>query len=119
MRPLTFINGVILGSTGALASVLVIIFFFRWTLTSDPTLDQTVVTSDLPRDELLRDLLIFTGLALLALAAFRGELPVKRGRLMADYVMAVAVVGVVLFFFAEPANRLRDFAVLAVAAVLV
>lgn len=118
MRPLTFINGVILGSTGALASVLVIIFFFRWTLTSDPTLDQTVVTSDLPRDELLRDLLIFMGLALLALAAFLGELRVKRWRLMADYVMAVALVGVVLFFFAEPANRLRDFAVLAVAAVL-
>lgn len=118
MRPLTFINGVLLGSAGALASVLGVILFFRWTLTSDPTLNQTVVTSDLPLGELLRDMCIFTGLALLALAAFLGELRVRRWRLTADYLLAVALTGVVLFFFAEPTNRLRDFAVLALAALL-
>jgi len=118
MRPLTFINGVLLGSDGALASVLGIIMFFRWTLTSDPSLNQTVVSSELPRGELLRDMAIFTGLALLALAAFLGELRMKRWRVAADYLLAVALVGVVLFFFAEPAMRLRDFTVLAVAAVL-
>jgi hypothetical protein len=117
MRPLTFINGVLLGSAGALASVLGIILFFRWTLTSDPTLNQTVVSSELPRGELLRDMCIFTGLALLALAAFLGELRAKRWRLAADYLMAVALVGVLIFFFAEPATRLRDFAVLALAGV--
>ena len=119
MRPLTFINGVLLGSSGALASVLGIILFFRWTLISDPSLNQTVVHSDLPLGELVRDLCIFTGLALLALAAFLGELRVKRWRLVADYLMSVALVGVVVYFFAEPETRLRDLSLLAVAAVVV
>lgn len=118
MRPLTFINGVLLGSSGALASVLGIILFFRWTLTSDPTLNQTVVHSDLPLGELLRDLCIFTVLALLSLAAFLGELRIKRWRLVADYLMAVTLVAVVLFFLAAPETRLRDLALLGVAAVL-
>lgn len=118
MRPLTFINGVLLGSSGALASVLGIILFFRWTLVSDPSLNQTVVHSDLPLGELLRDLWIFTALALLALAAFLGELRSKRWRLPADYLMVVALVGVIMFFFASPETRLRDFALLAMAAVV-
>lgn len=116
MRPLTFINGVLLGSSGALASVLGVILFFRWTLTSDPSLNQTVVHSDLPLGELLRDLCIFTVLALLALAAFLGELRVRHWRLVADYLLAVTLVGVVLFFFAEPDARVRDLVLLAVAA---
>ena len=118
MRPMTFINGVLLGSAGALAVVLGVILFFRWTMLGDPSLDQTVVQSDLPLGELLRDMFIFGVLAFLALAAFLGELRVKPWRLLADWLMSVALVGVVIFFLAEPGARLRDFAVLARAAVL-
>ncbi|HSN16868.1 MAG TPA: hypothetical protein VLV87_01550 [Gammaproteobacteria bacterium] len=116
MRPLTFINGVLLGSSGALASVIGVILFFRWTLTSDPSLDQTVVTSDLPLGELLRDMCIFMVLALLALAAFLGELRMRRWRLAADYALAVALVGVAMFFFAGADTRARDLALLGVTA---
>jgi uncharacterized membrane protein AbrB (regulator of aidB expression) len=98
--------------------VLGLILFFRWTMVGDPTLDQTVVQSDLPLGEILRDMLIFGGLALLALAAFIGELRLKRWRLLADWLMGVALVGVVIFFLGEPAARLRDFMVLTAAAIL-
>lgn len=118
MRPMTFINGVMLGSAGALGSVLGVILFFRWVMVSDPTLDQTVVQSDLPLGELSRDMCIFMALGLLALVAFWGELRSKRWRLIADWAMTLALVAVVLFFFAEPAARLRDFALLALAGVL-
>jgi Na+-transporting NADH:ubiquinone oxidoreductase subunit NqrB len=118
MRPMTFINGVLLGSAGALAMVLGVILFFRWTMLGDPTLDQTVVQSDLPLGELTRDMCIFGVLALLAAAAFIGELRVKRWRLLADWLMSVALVAVVIFFLGEPAARLRDLAVLALAAIL-
>lgn len=118
MRPMTFINGVLLGSAGALAVVLGVILFFRWTMVGDPSLDQTVVQSDLPLGELLRDMSIFGVLALLALAAFLGELRRKPWRLLADWLMSVALVGVVIFFLGDPALRLRDFAVLALTAVL-
>ncbi|HEY1992692.1 MAG TPA: hypothetical protein VGH71_09545, partial [Gammaproteobacteria bacterium] len=49
--------------------------------------------------------------------AFLGELRARRWRLAADYLMAVALTGVVLFFFAASDTRLRDLALLAVAAV--
>ena len=118
MRPMTFINGVLLGSAGALAVVLGFILFFRWTMVGDPTLDQTVVQSDLPLGEILRDMLIFGVLAFLALAAFLGELRLKRWRLWADWLMSVALVAVVIFFLGDPAARLGDFTALAVLAIL-
>ena len=113
MRPMTFINGVILGSSTALGCVLGLIIFFRWVLTQDATLDQTVVLSDLPLAELLRDMLLFLGLAALACTAFLGELLRKPWRGAADYLMATALVAVIIFFFAEQATRLRDLAWLA------
>jgi hypothetical protein len=115
---MTFINGVLLGSSGALAVVLGVIVFFRWTMLGDPTLDQTVVQSDLPLGELLRDMAIFGALALLALAAFLGELRARRWRLLADWLMSVVLVGVVIFFLGDPAARLGDFTVLAAVAIL-
>lgn len=118
MRPMTFINGVILGSSGALGVVLGIIIFFRWVLTQDNTLDQTVVLSSLPLDELLRDMLLFLALTGLAGAAFAGELLQKPWRGAADYLQAVAVVGVVMFFFADQAARARELVLLALLAVV-
>ena len=113
MRPMTFINGVILGSSGALGCVLGLIIFFRWVLTQDHTLDQTVVLSSLPLGELVQDMLIFLGLTVLAGAGFAGELLRKPWRGVADYLLITAVVGVVLFFFADSATRARDFVFLA------
>jgi hypothetical protein len=118
MRPMTFINGVLLGSAGALATVLGVILFFRWVMVGDPSLDQTVVQSQLPLGELLRDMCIFTLLALLALLAFWGELKTKPWRLAADWLMTLGLVAVILFFFAEPGAQLRDFTVLGLCAVL-
>lgn len=117
MRPLTFINGVLLGSVGALASVLGVILFFRWVLALDASLDQTVVQNGLPLSELLRDLCIFTALSLVALAAFWGELKSRPWRVGADWLLALGLVAVTVWFFAEPATRLRDFGVLALAGV--
>ena len=118
MRPMTFINGVILGSSGALGSVLGLIIFFRWILTQDSTLDQTVVLSSLPLDQLVQDMLLFLGLTALAGAGFAGELLYKPWRGVADYALLTAVVGVILFFFADAATRVRDLALLGLAAVL-
>jgi len=115
MRPMTFINGVLLGSAAALACVLGVILFFRWVMVGDPTLDQTVVQSDLPLGELLRDMAIFGVLALSALAAFLGELRAARWRLLADWLMGMALVGVVIFFLGDPALHIRDFMLLAAA----
>jgi hypothetical protein len=109
---MTFINGVLLGSSGALSAVLGVILFFRWLMVRDPTLDQTVVQSDLPLGELTRDMFIFGVLALLSLAAFIGELRVKPWRLLADWLMCMALVGVIIFFLADPALRGRDFLLL-------
>lgn len=116
MRPMTFISGVIFGSTAALAVVLVIIIFFRWVLTLDTTLDQTVVLSDLPLGELLRDMVIFLALTALAGAGFLGELFQKPWRGAADYLLAVAVIAVIVFFFADPAARLRELVLLVLVA---
>ena len=118
MRPMTFINGVILGSSGALGCVLGLIIFFRWVLTQDSTLDQTVVLSDLPLGELTRDMLLFLALAALAGAGFAGELLRKPWRGVADYLLMTAVVGVILFFFADAASRARDLVLLVLVALL-
>jgi hypothetical protein len=116
MRPLTFITGVILGSSAALGCVLALLIFFRWVLTLDSTLDQTVVLSDLPLGDLLRYMGVFLGLAALACAGFLGELFRKPWRGAVDYLLAVAVTGVVIFFFAAAETRLRDLFVLAAVA---
>lgn len=116
MRPMTFINGVILGSSGALGVVLAILIFFRWVLTLDHTLDQTVVLSSLPLDQLARDMLLFLALTALAGAAFVGELLQKPWRGAADYLLAVAVTGIVIFFFAAPELRARELVLLAMLA---
>jgi hypothetical protein len=115
---MTFINGVLLGSSTALTVALGFILLFRWTMVGDPTLDQTVVQSDLPLGEILRDMFIFGVLASFALAAFVGELRVKRWRLLADWLMSVTLVGVIIFFLGAPAARTRDLTVLAVVAIL-
>lgn len=116
MRPLTFIIGVILGSAGALGGVLGVILFFRWIMTGDPGLDQAVVQGSLPLGELLRDMLIFLGLALVAVAAFWGELRSKPWRMAADFVLCVTLLWVLIFFFANPARYLRDVVLLGTAA---
>ena len=113
MRPMTFINGVILGSSGALGCVLGLIIFFRWVLTQDHSLDQTVVLSSLPLAQLVEYMLIFLALAGLAGAGFAGELLQKPWRGVADYLLIIAVVGVILFFFADNAARARDLVFLA------
>ena len=113
MRPMTFINGVILGSSGALGCVLGLIILFRWVLTQDATLDQTVVLSSLPLDQLVEYMLLFLGLTGLALIGFLGELFQKPWRGVADYLLMTAVVGVILFFFADTAARARDLVFLA------
>lgn len=118
MRPMTFINGVLLGSAGALGTVLGVILFFRWTMVGDPTLDQAVVKGELPLGTLVQYMCIFTLLALLALLAFWGELKARRWRLAADWFMTLALVAVVLYFFAGPGARLRDFTLLGLCAVL-
>ena len=118
MRPMTFINGVIFGSAAALGAVLLLIIFFRWVLTQDASLDQSVVLSSLPLGELLRDALLFLALGALAGAGFCGELLRKPWRGAVDYLLAVAVTGVIIFFFAEPETRLRDLAGLAALALV-
>lgn len=118
MRPMTFINGVIFGSSAALGVVLVIIIFFRWILTQDASLDQSVVLSSLPLGELLRDALLFLALGALAGAGFLGELLRKPWRGAVDYLLAVAVTGVIIFFFAVAETRLRDLACLAALALV-
>jgi len=113
---MTFINGVIFGSSGALGGVLVILIFFRWVLTQDHTLDQTVVLSSLPLHELVKDMLIFLVMAGISGTAFVGELFRKPWRGVLDYLQAVLLVGIILYFFAGPATRGRDLVLLGLAA---
>ena len=113
MRPMTFINGVIFGSSAALGVVLGIIIFFRWVLTQDATLDQTVVLSSCPWANSCATCCSSWRLAASRGAAFLGELLPEPWRGTLDYLLTVAVVGVVIFFFAEPATRLADLACLA------
>lgn len=107
MRPLTFINGVLLGSAAALATVLTLVIFFRWVMTLDHSLDQTVVASDLPLDQLLLYVAVFAGFAALAGVTFWSELRLRPARWVWQYLSAVALVAVVVFFLAEPENRAR------------
>lgn len=116
MRPMTFINGVIFGSAAALGVVLAILIFFRWMLTQDATLDQTVVLSDLPLRELLKDMLIFLGMAAVSGAAFAGELFRKPWRGALDYLQAVLLVGIILYFFAASDTRAHDLVFLGLVA---
>ena len=117
MRPLTFITGVIFGSAAALGSVLGLVLFFRWDMTLDASLDQTVVQTDLPLAALVLDMLIFLGLAALAGLALWGDLRRKAWRGRAAYLMGVALTGVCIFFLADAALRLRELAYLALLAV--
>lgn len=116
MRPMTFINGVIFGSATALGAVLAILIFFRWVLTQDSTLDQTVIVSSLPLHEIIKDMLIFLGMAVVSGAAFVGELFRKPWRGVLDYLQAVLLVGIVLYFFAAAATRGRELLLLGLAA---
>ncbi|HEU5399446.1 MAG TPA: hypothetical protein VFV77_09180 [Gammaproteobacteria bacterium] len=116
MRPMTFINGVIFGSAAALGVVLAILIFFRWVLTQDATLDQTVVLSDLPLRELLKDMLIFLGMAVVSGIAFAGELFRKPWRGALDYLQAVLLAGIILYFFAASDTRAHDLVFLGLVA---
>lgn len=118
MRPMTFINGVILGSAAALAGVLGVILIFRLALISDHSLDQVVVRSDLPLGELLHDMLIFAALTLFSGLAFWGQLMQKRWRWLTECALAVAVAAVLIYFLASAENRVRDFWFLGVITVL-
>ena len=116
MRPLTFINGVILGSAASLGGSLAVIIFFRWVMTLDATLDQSVVQGHLPLGALVTDMLLFLALTALAALAFWGELRARRWRTVADAALGVGLVAVFLWFFADPAARARDFLLLALLA---
>jgi hypothetical protein len=115
---MTFINGVIFGSAAALGGVLGVILFLRYVLTRDSSLDQTVIRSALPFGELLRDMLAFSALALLAGIAFWGQIARRRWRWAAEYVLAVAIATAIIMFLAPIGDRNRDLLVLAGAALL-
>ena len=117
MRPLAFINGVILGSAGALGGAIGVILFFRWVMTQDPTLDQTVVQGHLPLGALSADMLVFLALTAVAALAFWGELRERRWRTPADLALATALTAVFIWFFAAEATRARDFLLLGFVAV--
>lgn len=116
MRPLTFVNGVIFGSAGALGAVLGIVLFFRWVMRIDPSLDQTVVQSDLPLGSLVEDMLIFCALASLAGLGFWGELLRKPWRAAVDILLGLGIAATAVFFFADPDVRATAYARLGVAA---
>ncbi len=117
MRPLAFINGVILGSAGSLGGAIGVILFFRWVMTLDSSLDQTVVVGHLPLAALVTDMSLFLALTALAALAFWGELRERRWRAGADLALAAGLAAVFIWFFADAATRARDFLLLAFAAV--
>ena len=119
MRPLTFVNGVIFGSAASLGAVLGVVLFFRWVMRIDPTLDQTVVQSDLPLGDLVEDMLIFSALAAVAGLGFWGELRARSWRGAVDGLLAVGLAAAMIHFFADPAVRLVDYAWLALTALVV
>ena len=101
MRPLAFINGVILGSAASLGGAIAVILFFRWVMTLDATLDQTVVQGHLPLGALAADMFLFLALTAVAALAFLGELRERRWRAAADLGLAAALTAVFIWFFAE------------------
>ncbi|MGH8321619.1 MAG: hypothetical protein ACRESI_06665, partial [Gammaproteobacteria bacterium] len=105
MRPMSFINGVIFGSAVALGGVLGVILFFRYVLSLDDTLDQTVIRSNLPLGELLRDMLAFSVFAVLAGFAFWGQLTNRRWRWVVEYVLVLAIVVLLIVFLAPADSR--------------
>ena len=113
MRPLSFVNGVIFGSTAALGGVSGVILFFRYVLISDSSLDQIAVRSALPLGELERYTLIFSVLAVLAGLAFWGQVVGRRWRWLAEFVLGLALIAAGIWFLAAPANREHDLVVLA------
>ena len=108
MRPLTFINGVIFGSAAALGAVLSLVIFFRWAMTQDPSLDQTVVSSDLPLDQLLLYVGVFLGFAALAGVSFWTGLKRRPTRWFWQFLSALMLVAIVVFFLADRENRARE-----------
>lgn len=119
MRPLTFINGVILGSTTALGGVCGVILFFRYVLMRDPSLDQAVVQSALPLGELGRNTLMFSVLAVLAGVAFWSQVTLRSWRWLAEIALVLGLAAVVTWLVAAPENRDRDLAVLGVIALVI
>ena len=117
MRPLTFINGVVFGSAAALGLVLLLVIFFRWVMTLDSTLDQTVVSSDLPLDQLRVYVGVFLGFAALAGVNFWTELRQRPTRWLWQYLTTVALLAVIIFFLAEREARGRELVMLALVAV--
>ena len=118
MRPQTFVNGVIFGSAAALGAVLGVVLLFRWFMRIDPSLDQTVVQSDLPLTSLVVDMALFCALAAVAGLAFWGELAAKPWRLAMDGLLGFCLVAAAIFFFADPDARLAAYAQLAFAALV-
>ncbi|MDE2091938.1 MAG: hypothetical protein KGJ08_08575 [Gammaproteobacteria bacterium] len=118
MRPMTFITGVIFASAAALAGVLGIILFLRFVMTMDSSLDQTVIRSDLPLRELVHDMGVFAGLALVGGMAFWGQLARRRWRWPAQYLLAVVLGSVLIFFLARQDERASDLALFALMALL-
>jgi hypothetical protein len=108
MRPLTFINGVIFGSAAALGAVLTLVICFRWAMTLDTSLDQTVVSSDLPLDQLVLYVAVFLGFAALAGVSFWTGLKRRPTRWFWQYLSALTLVAVVVFFLADQENRARE-----------
>lgn len=119
MRPLSFVNGVIFGSATALGGVSGVILFFRYVLTFDSSLDQTVVRSALPLSELWRYTLIFSVLAVLAGLAFWGQVVGRRWRWWAEFLLAVALAAVAIWFLTAPVDRIRDLVVLVLCMLIV
>lgn len=112
MRPLTFINGVIFACSAALAGGLVVIMLFRWTMRMDPSLDQSLVQGSLPLSELLRNLALFTALAIVAGFTLRAEIKRRNWLWGAEAALAFSIATVMVFMLADPAQLTRDLGIL-------
>lgn len=105
MRPITFINGVILACSVALSTGLAIIIFMRWTMRLDSGLDQNLVQNSLPLAELCRNMLIFTALAILAGVAFHAEIKRRRWRWWVEYLLLTGFTASLILLLAVPDRR--------------
>ncbi|HSC47710.1 MAG TPA: hypothetical protein VLG68_06470 [Gammaproteobacteria bacterium] len=119
MRPLTFVNGVLFGSTASLGAVLGVVLLFRWVMRLDTSLDQTVVQSNLPLGSLVEYMAVFSALAAVAGLGFWGELTAKPWRGLVDGLLGFCLTAAAIFFFADPDARLAAFAQLACVALVV